>query len=425
MIVVIGAGPAGLSASHHLRSDHVVLEGQRETGGLCRSFELAGAVFDLGGHAYFTKHPEVRELVESVCLTGLYTQPRRAFVRSHGTFVRYPFQSHLHGLPHDVVVDCLAGLVEAVAARGEHPPRTVAEWIQRSFGPGIAHHFLTPYNEKIWAHPLDQISPEWSSERIITPDVRSIVAGALAPVEFRDFPNVEVGYPAEGGFQNLYEGLGRRELVRTGEGARSLELERRRLTTTRDLTIDFTHVISTMPLDELVDIAVDAPSCCREAADRLRFFSLTLVNLVVDRSAITEMQRIYSADPEVPFHKLVLNSNSSATLRARDVFGIQAEVSRSEHKPLDRPSLVERTIDSLQAMGVLENDDSIVESSLVDVDRAYPVYTAETTAAREHLLDHLASWGVSCAGRFGEWLYINSDTAVMRGRERALAIEGS
>ena len=297
------------------------------------------------------------------------------------------------------------------------------EWIEVSFGHGISRHFLTPYNEKLRAHPLEEIASEWTSERVVNPDFDAIVAGALTPHDFRDYPNAVVSYPAKGGFWNLYEGFLPRVGGRLRRGTvRSVDLGRRVVVTEDGERIPYDHLISTMPLDELVVAAEDAPASCREAAAALRHSSLHLVNLVVDRPRLTEMQRVYVADPDVPFHKLVVNSNSSPSLRALPCTGIQAEISWSPHKHVAREGLEHRVLEALHRMGILERDDHVLDSSVVSIDYAYPVYTAEPAAARSHLLETLEGLGVSCAGRFGEWLYVNSDDAVLRGKLRAEAL---
>lgn len=422
MIVIIGAGPAGLSAAYHLGDeDYTILEAEAEAGGLCRSFDLGGATFDLGGHAFFTKHDYVRELVERLCEPGVFAQTREAWLYSHGTFVRYPFQSHLHGLPSEVVEDCLVGLYDA-ARRQEAAaaPTNLRDWIELTFGPGIAAHFMLPYNEKLWAYPLTEIAPGWTSNRVVTPDVRAIVGGALRSDRFSDFPNAVVRYPAAGGFANLYQGfldtVGDRIARHTVTEVRP---DQREVRVGDGTLIGYDRLVSTMPLDELVTKTDGLGDCCRQAAAELRYNSLYLVNLVFDRPAMTEMQRVYCADPEVPFHKLVLNSNSSPELRSRPVFGIQAEVSFSPRKHVDPDALPERVLAALRRMGIAEEGDQVTASSVVTVPRAYPVQTSGSAEARAHLLGEFEQRRIHCAGRFGEWLYINSDDAVMRGRARA------
>ena len=133
---------------------------------------------------------------------------------------------------------------------------------------------------------------------------------------------------------------------------------------------------------------------------------------------------MYVADPEVPFHKLVVNSNSSPSLRALPRTAIQAEVSWSPHKRVDRSGLEHRVLESLVAMGIVERSAHVIDSSVVTLEYAYPIYTRDTAAARRLILEKLEGHGVSCAGRFGEWLYINSDDAVMRGKLRAETLNG-
>ena len=423
MILVVGAGPAGLSAAYHLQSDHLILEREPEPGGLCRSFELGGTTFDLGGHAFFTRHDYVRALITELSSTGLYTQPRNACVYSHGTYIQYPFQTNLHSLPINVVRECLTGLYESLADRRNGRVRDVNEWINRSFGSGISRHFLTPYNEKLWAYSLDEISPDWTSERVVTADFDVIVAGALTRVDFKDFPNATVAYPAEGGFWGLYEGFVPLVADRLRRATvEAVNLRRRYVITDTGERLPYDYLISTMPLNELVAAAEDAPASCRQAAASLRYTSLYLVNLVIDRPGVTEMQRVYVADPSIPFHKLAVNSNSSASLRSLPRSAIQGEVSWSPHKPVEREGLEQRVLDSLIRMGIVHRSDHVVATSVVTLEYAYPIYTKQTADARKHLLKTLERKGVFCAGRFGEWLYINSDDAVMRGKLRAEAL---
>ena len=90
--LVVGAGPSGLALAYGLQGDTLVLEKEDTVGGLCRSIQHNGAVFDIGGHSFHTPHPQVSELVSRLMEGGLYAQERDARIYTHDVLIPYPFQ---------------------------------------------------------------------------------------------------------------------------------------------------------------------------------------------------------------------------------------------------------------------------------------------------------------------------------------------
>src|SRR3989441_4096098 len=154
-VVVLGAGLTGLSAAYHLGAPSLVIEREREVGGLARTHTEEGFTFDGTGHLLHLREARVVALVDALLPRAFARHERRALVFSKGVFTPYPFQANLHGLPLEVVKECVAGFVEAEirrAAEGEPDLGTIGfrEWAERTFGGGIARHFLLPYNTKLW-----------------------------------------------------------------------------------------------------------------------------------------------------------------------------------------------------------------------------------------------------------------------------------
>src|SRR5687768_9410883 len=102
-IVVIGAGPTGLSATYHLGKDALLLEQHSAIGGWCRSFEDGGFTFDYAGHIMFSKEDYVHEMYRILLGDNVHWQDREAWVYSKNVYTRYPFQGALYGLPADVI----------------------------------------------------------------------------------------------------------------------------------------------------------------------------------------------------------------------------------------------------------------------------------------------------------------------------------
>jgi protoporphyrinogen oxidase len=205
-IVVIGGGPAGIGAGIALAERGVVVDGGPEVGGLARTVEVDGAVFDLGGHSFHTPHADVRALVCSAL--DMVEQPRDARCHSHGQMIPYPFQAHFRELDDpDVVRECAAGLA---AARKGTGAAHLEEFLSGRYGAGIARHFLLPYNRKLWKADLTGLAVDWVGERIAPPESvdepPADSAGRRRPL--RD--DTIVAYPARGGFGEIWRALARR-----------------------------------------------------------------------------------------------------------------------------------------------------------------------------------------------------------------------
>ncbi|MDD5154965.1 MAG: FAD-dependent oxidoreductase, partial [Candidatus Omnitrophica bacterium] len=151
-VIVIGAGLAGLSAAWHLQKkgiDAMVFEKEPRVGGLCRSKNINGFIFDYDGHLLHFRHRYSFNLVKSLLKNNLVEHRRNAWVYSHGTFTRYPFQGNFYGLPTAIAKECLLGFIRASKnGLAEKENLNFLQWINRTFGKGIAAHFMIPYNSK-------------------------------------------------------------------------------------------------------------------------------------------------------------------------------------------------------------------------------------------------------------------------------------
>src|SRR5450759_4613572 len=106
-LLIIGAGPAGLALARHYSSKRRLLEREGEAGGLCRSFEIGGGVFDIGGHSFHTPHPDVDRFVRALMGNNWSVQPRDARVYFNGELIPYPFQQNFEELSNiNVIEEC-------------------------------------------------------------------------------------------------------------------------------------------------------------------------------------------------------------------------------------------------------------------------------------------------------------------------------
>jgi UDP-galactopyranose mutase len=413
--LIIGGGPSGLSLAYGLQGNTLIVEKESSVGGLCRSIKHGSGVFDIGGHSFHTPYPEVYALVESLLGDDLFLQPRDARVFTHGILIPYPFQKYYDRIPDsDVVRACEEGLRNASgnAAVAEN----FEEYIIRKFGQGIADHFMLPYNRKLWARDIKQISCEWTSERVAAPkgehETFDNTGGQRKPLQ----ANTKVGYPRQGGYEEIYKSfVSHIPGIELNSPIIHIDPQKRTATTAQGQGYRWERLVSTIPLPVITQIVEGTPEAIRAMARQLSFMSLRVELFLTGRPLDTSIQRIYVADPDIPPHKIALNHNSSDYLRAQPQHGIMAEVSHSSQKPLKGDETAPKTIDFLCQCGVLETPDDIVWQGHVDVKYAYPVYTHDRLALVFGIKEWLAQHAIYTLGRFGDWEYINSDKCVMKG----------
>lgn len=425
-VLIVGAGPSGLSLGCHLDRDHLIVEKEDSVGGLCRSIEHEGGIFDLGGHSFHTPHPEVRAFVEGLMEGNWHTQTRDARVFSHGVMIPYPFQRFFERIPDKVLVEeCRRGLS---ATSDTTEAADFEDYIIRRFGEGIAEHFMLPYNRKLWARDISKISCEWTAERVAAAadDKESFdgKSGQRKPLQ----PDTVVGYPRSGGFEEIFRTMaGQAGNIELGEEMLRLDPVERTAVTSRGRTIKWNYLVSTIPIDTLLARIDGTPERLLDAVGRLEYMSLNLLLMLVDSPLFGAPHRIYSADPAVPPHKTAFNHTSSESLRRRPVHAVMAEISYSDEKPLmARSQIEEQTRQFLERTGVLSIEDEILWSDHIDVKYGYPVYTHERPEIMAQIREYLAGHGICTIGRFGGWEYVNSDRCIMAGMKLASELkEGS
>ncbi len=183
-IVIIGAGLAGLSAAYHLGSrkdrDYMILEKEDSPGGLCRTVNSKGFLFDYTGHLLHLKNNYVEKLVKKLLKGKLKKIYRNSWIYSKGVYTRYPFQENTFGLPPEVVRECVLGFIKAAKNKAQAGSnRSFHGWILEHFGEGVARHFMVPYNEKMWTCHPEKMTSRWLGSYIPKPTVREVADGAL------------------------------------------------------------------------------------------------------------------------------------------------------------------------------------------------------------------------------------------------------
>ncbi|MEJ7712644.1 MAG: FAD-dependent oxidoreductase [Pyrinomonadaceae bacterium] len=181
--VIIGAGPAGLTAGYELSKlgiGSTVLEADATVGGISRTVNYKNYRFDIGGHRFFTKVPVVNDLWQEMLGSDLLTRSRMSRIHYRGKYFDYPFKASNALLGLGPVESLLVGLSYTKARMFPSEQETNFEqWVSNRFGSRLYEIFFKTYTEKVWGIPCTEISADWAAQRIKNLSFQEAVRSAL------------------------------------------------------------------------------------------------------------------------------------------------------------------------------------------------------------------------------------------------------
>ena len=307
-IVIIGAGPCGLACARELdrlaHHDWLVIERCDRAGGLAASVvDPAGFSWDFGGHVVFSHFGEFDALLSETMGDEILSHERSSYVRFADRWVPYPFQNNLRYLPDDVLAECLDGLARAT---GGSANMDFGNWMRAVFGDGITRHFMEPYNFKVWATPLHEMASGWIAERVAVIDYERATRNVC---EGRDDvawgPNNMFVFPAVGGTGEIYKRLAARlgDRIAYGHEIVDLDPDRGTVTTSRGDEIAYGSLVSTAPLDRLVEALRTCPEPLRVAARELVHNSVYMVGVGYEQPLRDTKSWMYFPQDHAPFYR--------------------------------------------------------------------------------------------------------------------------
>jgi len=430
--VVIGAGPAGLTAAYALTkrgAGVTVLEGDSVVGGISRTVERDGWRFDIGGHRFFTKVPVVEALWHEILPDDEFLlRPRMSRIYYDGKLFDYPLRASnaLKNLGIIEAIKCVASYLW-VRVRPPKDQSTLEGWVAARFGWRLYRTFFKTYNEKVWGVPASEISADWAAQRIKNLSLVNAVVNALLPK--RNQKNIttlieEFQYPKYG--PGLMWERAHEHVLRQGGDVRlrtkvtSIRHSGGRATevVTDDTVHPATHVISSMPLPQLV-LAMDppAPADVQAAARQLSHRDFLTVALVLPESASFPDNWIYIHSPEVKVGR-IQNFGSWSPYLVKDgmtCLGLEYFVFQGDelwNAPDDE--LAALAAKELAALG-LARVDEVQAAYVVRMPKAYPVYDEGYKQAVDVIRGWLATNvpNVHPVGRNGMHKYNNQDHSML------------
>jgi protoporphyrinogen oxidase len=394
-------------------------------GGLAKTVLRDGYRFDLGGHRFFTKAPEVERLWQEVAGPELLVRPRLSRIHWRGRLIRYPLR------PLDVLrqvgpvemVRCLASYAGA-ALRPAPEAQTFEDWVTARFGRRLFELFFKTYTEKVWGVPTSEIRAEWAAQRIkdlsMVEAARSALTGnqrqVRSLIEEFHYPRLGPGQMWEAMAAEI-ERLGGE--VRLSAPVSGLVVEDGRLAAVRaPEKVEARAVISSLPLRSVVAMLEPrAPPAIGAAAHGLRYRDFLTVALAIRGPAPFPDNWVYVHDSDVRVGRIQNFRAWSPWLVPREdrsCLGLEYFCfERDELWALGDEALIELATTELERLGMVDRG-RVERGWVVRVPKAYPIYDAsyaERVAAIRAWLAGLRD--LHQVGRNGLHRYNNSDHSML------------
>lgn len=424
-IAILGSGMAGFGAAHrlHIQGHHATLYEKRPYyGGHTASYAFEnGFTIDEGPHVSFTKVERMQKLLADSVEHKF--ERLRTKVNNHwkGHWIKHPAQCNLYGLPQDLTINILKDFIHARHHEyGEI--KNYRDWLHASFGKTFAETFPMEYTVKYHTTTADNMSTDWVGPRLYRANIEEVLRGALSPstpdVHYID----QFRYPSYGGFVSYLKMFMEQANLQTGHELIEIHPARKELRFKNGKVASYDHVISSVPLPDLIKMIVGVPADVFQASQQLSCSTVVIVSIGVNRADLIDAHWTYFYDRDYFFTRLSTPHLQSPHNVPPGCGSIQAECYYSaKYRPLDRTpgECIEPVIQDLKRCGVLREEDSILFKHSMLVPYANVIFDLERAPALKIVHGYLDDIGIAYCGRYGDWAYIWTDESFMSGENAA------
>lgn len=445
-VVIIGAGPAGLTAAYELRkagAQAIVLEQEEAVGGLAKTVNHKDFRFDIGGHRFYTKVKAAADIWREVLPAGDFLRRKRlSRIYYNKKFFHYPLRPTSMLFNLGLLNGCLI-LFSYLRARvfPLKSEQTFEQWVTNRFGERLYTIFFKSYTEKVWGIPCSEITAEWAAQRIkglslavLLKDIfssrKNKERGAVVKTLIKefDYPRLGPGMMWETMAELIRESGGTIQLGTrvekihwSDDRVKAVEINRGG----RDEMLRGTHFISSMPMRELVrKLTPEPPAQILAAADRLQYRDFLTVALIINRRYLFPDNWIYVHDPEVRIGRIQNFKNWSADMvpdQNKTCLGLEYFCSEGDDLwNMSDEQLIGLGRRELKKLGLVDSAD-VEEGKVVRVPKAYPIYDSGYKEALDTLRRFFCNFSnLQLVGRNGMHKYNNQDHSMMTA---ALAVK--
>ncbi|MDO4439927.1 MAG: FAD-dependent oxidoreductase [Eubacteriales bacterium] len=386
--LILGAGPSGLTLANRLKqmgeTSFFVLEKEKEAGGLCRSTQVDGSPFDIGGgHFLDVRRPKVNEFLFQFMPEEEWDKfDRDSRIAVNGDVISHPIEANIWQMKLENQVEYLKSIAVAGCNLKEEMPQEFVSWIYWKLGDKIAENYMIPYNQKMFGEDLNQLGTYWL-EKLPNVSFEETLLSCLTKKAYGEQPgHAQFFYPKKYGYGELWLRMAEeiKGQIQYDASVHTIDFDTNTVTTKEGETYSADVIISTIPWMEFAKIT-GMPQELKEKIGRLKYSSVQTAYFPDNLD--TEAQWIYYPDPELSYHRILVRHNF-------------CNGSKGYWTECNSTRVDETTESTFQYMNQY----------------AYPLNTIGKPEIMKELLEWAKTRRVYGLGRWGEHQHYNSDLVV-------------
>jgi len=445
-VIIFGAGPAGISAAYELARNGkkiLVFDKDSQVGGISKTIDYKGFLFDLGPHRFFTKSKEVNDLWQKTLGDDFLPVNRLTRIYYKNKFFFYPLKpmNALFGLGFFPSISIVGSYIWAKLFPYKEE-KNFEQWTTNRFGKKLYKAFFKTYTEKLWGISCTQIEASWVAQRIKGLSLTTAVKNALFPdksgkvktlIDQFHFPKYGAGMMYEKMAENAKKGGTEifldSEVVKINSEDNRIKSIVVKEKNGKEKEYFANYFLSSIPLPYLVKrISPNASHEVIEAANNLKFRSTVIVNLIYDSKNPFPDNWIYVHSAEAKTGRIGSPKNMSKfTSPNENKTPLSLEYWCTENDEVwetDDNNLVEMGISDLDKLELAKKDD-FVDGFVVMVPKTYPVHDGTYVQNMRIIRNHLDKIkNLQPIGRYGMFKYNNMDHSILTGLYAAENILG-
>ena len=431
-ILIIGAGPAGLTAAWEAEKHGIktlIIEGDKEIGGISRTVERNGWRFDIGGHRFFTKVDEVYQIWDEILdEEDFLLRPRMSRIYYKNKFYDYPLKAS-NALLNLGIIEAVRCVLSYFYVR-VFPPKNqdnFEDWVAARFGWRLYNIFFKTYTEKVWGVDARKIGSDWASQRIKNLSLMKAILNAFqinksgeiitTLIDKFKYPKYGPGMMWETAYKKLEE-KNHKILLSSKVVEINKENDTYKVKIDSGEVFEAKNILSSMPLAHLPKTIKPIPNNnVLESGQNLKFRDFLSVALVIDEKDAFPDNWIYIHDPGVKVGRVQNYGSWSPYLvkEGKTCLGLEYFVNIGDELwSMEDEKLIDLGIKELEKLSLIKTN-STLEGYVVRMPKAYPVYDLDYSKN----IDTIEKWlsnnhkNIYPIGRNGMHRYNNQDHSMM------------